>query len=332
MRGVRHLAAAVTLVWATGCGTSDEGSAVVVPTAPQSGLDDSGADSMPEGVSLILASKEGVDLVEGNGDAVRLSHRPAAVAYGIGDNVVVYQGSDGVGDVYPPWADGPVELWEDGTVRVLPTAQGASSVRLLDAGVVNDRPVALVAERFSEGQPERAAEVLVLIDLEDLTRVTAAARQPAWESGHLAAHLRSDGDVTGLFHQGPQVHLIRWSPQEQSRVWSVEVAEDVGVSLVASDVSVAVVQRSFDKRRGFAPTLTVTRHDPATGEPLDRTVVDVADPEGVLDTGLFCRDWLTASELVCARSGGAPVAIAGDGSFYELGGPPGAMPSVVEEP
>jgi hypothetical protein len=281
---------------------------------------------------LVLASSEGVDLMMENGDLTRLSHRPAAVAYGIRDDLVVFQGSDGAGDVYPPPPGGPVEMWADGTLRELPAGPGVSSVRLLDAGLMNSRPVVLVAERFSEAQPERAAEALVLIDLEDLARLTVVPRQPAWESGHQAAHLQADGDIIGLYHHGVQVRLIRWSARGGNRAWSVEVAEDRVVDLVASDASVAVVQPSFDRRRGFAPILTVTRYDPATGEPQGPTMVDVADPEGAIDTGLRCRDWLTASELACARSGGAPVGVSVDGSFHELGGPPGAIPSVADEP
>jgi hypothetical protein len=332
MRVLRHLVAAtVALLWAAGCGANHQDSPVVAPTTPPT-QDATGADSLPAAVSLVLASLEGVDQMMVNGDLTRLSHRPAAVAYGIRDNLVVFQGSDGAGDVYPPPPVGPVEMWADGTLRELPEGPGVSSVRLLDAGLINSRPVVLVAEKFSEAQPERAAEALVLVDLEDLARLTVVPRQPAWESGHQAAHLQPDGDIIGLYHQGVQVHLIRWSAGEGKRAWSVKVAEDRVVDLVASDASVAVVQPSFDRRRGLAPILTVTRYDPATGEPQDPTMVDVADPEGAIDTGLRCRDWLTASELACAHSGGAPVGVSVDGSFHELGGPPGAIPSVVNEP
>uniref|UniRef100_UPI0025CED52A hypothetical protein n=1 Tax=Nocardioides sp. TaxID=35761 RepID=UPI0025CED52A len=205
--------------------------------------------------------------------------------------------------------------------------------RLLDAGLVNGSPVALVEERYDEGQPERAAEALVQIDLEDLTRLTVAPPRPAWESGHLAARLLPDGDIIALAQQGVQVRLVRWSSKDWRRAWSVKVAEDRAVSLVASDASVAVVLQTFDRRRGFAPTLTITQYDPATGEPEDSTVVEVVDPHSAIDTGLFCDDWLAASALACGRSGGVPIAVADDGSFAELvGGPPGAVPSVIREP
>lgn len=332
MRDLRLLVVAVALLWAAGCGAEHPDSRVGAPRTPPPSQDAVGTGSLPDAVSLVLASAEGVDLMRGDGALTRISHRPAAVAYGIRDSLVVFQGSDGSGDAYPPSPGGPVEMWADGSVRELPLGPGAGSVRLLDAGLIDGRPVAFVAERFSEGQPERAAEALVLIDLEDLTRLTVVPRQPAWESSHQVAHLRPDGDVVGLWQSGVQTYLIRWSSQEGNRAWSVKVAEDRVVSLVTSDESVAVVQLSFDQRHGFTPVLTVTRHDPATGKPQDPTVVDVVDPEGTLDSGLFCRGWLTASELVCARSGGAAVAVSVDGSFYELGGPPGAIPSVVEEP
>lgn len=329
MRVLHHLVAtAVALSWTAGCGTNHQDSRVVAATTPPSTRGATSADPLPDGVSLVLASRAGVDLMSHSGDLTRLSDGPAAAAFGIRDDLVVFQGGDEAVDGYPPRPGGPVEVWSEGTVRELPVDPGASSVLLLDAGVIDDRPVALVAERFGEGYPERAVEALVLIDLEDLVRRTVVPRQPAWESGHQAAHLRPDGDVVGLHRDGAQVHLVRWSPGGD-RAWSVKVAEDRTVDLVASGSSVAVVEPSFDRRRGFAPILTVTGHDPATGEAGDPTVVHVADPEGAIGTGLRCRDWLTASELACARSGGAPVGVSVDGSFQELGGPPGAIPSVV---
>lgn len=332
MRGLRYVAAAMALMCAAGCGAANLDSEAVVPRTPPPTLDAEGPGTLPDAGWLVLASSEGVDLMTESGDLTRLSHRPAAIAYGIRNNLIAFQGSDGAGDVYPPSPVGSIELWSDGALRDLPVDPGASSVLLLDAGLINSRPVVLVAERFSEGQPERATEALVLIDLEDFARLTVVPRQPAWESGYQAAHLRPDGDIVGLYEHGVRVDLVRWSSKEGNRSWSVKVAEDRVVNLAASDTSVAVVELSFDERRGFAPILTITRHDLATGEPLDTTVVDVADPEGVIDTGVFCRAWLTASVLACARSGRAPIALSLDGSFDELGGPPGAMPSVVQDP
>lgn len=330
MRGLRLVVAAVALLGMTGCEASSQDSPADASRTSPSGQGVTGRDSMSGAISLVLASSEGVDLMSGSGDHARLSHRPAAVAFGVRDDLVVFQGSLGAGDVYPPSPDGPVAVWSDGSVRELPLSSGAGGARLLDAGLIVGRPVVLVAEGFNEGRPDSAAEALVLIDLADLARLTVVPPQPAWESGHQAAHLRPDGDIVGLYHRGVQVHLIRWS-SDGNRVWDVKVAEDQVVSLAAAD-EVAVVQLSFDERRGFAPVLTVTRYDPATGTPRDPQVIDVADPEGVIDGGIFCRDWLTASELVCARSGDTPIAVSMDSSFYELAGPAGAIPSVVRGP
>lgn len=333
MRDLRLLVAvAAALLWAAGCGAEHHDSRAVAPSGLPPSQDAGDAGSPPDAASLVLASAEGVDVMSGDGALTRISHRPAAAAYGVRDDIVVFQGSDGAGEVYPPSPGGPVELWSDGHVSQLPVSPGAGSVRLLDAGLIDGRPVALVAERFSEGDPARAAEALVLIDLEELAPRTVVPRQPAWEASYQAAHLRPDGDIVGLWQAGVRVQLMRWSSSEGLRAWSVVVAEDRVVSLVGSDESVAVVQVSFDRQRGFTPVLTVTRHDPATGEPQDPTVVDVVDREGALDSSVFCRDWLTSSDLACARSAGAWVAVSVDGSFDEMGGPPGAIPSVVHEP
>ncbi len=263
------LATAVALLWSVGCGADDPDPRVVAPSTPPPGQEALGTGSLPDGVSLVLASAEGVDLMRGDGSLLEISHRPAAAAYAARDDVVVFQGPDeSFADVYSFRPGGPVEMWSDGSVRELPTDPDASSVRLLDAGVLDGRPVA----------------------------------------------------------------LERWSSREGKRAWSVEVAKDRLVDLVASDNSVAVVRYSFARRRGPTPGLTVTRHDPTTGEPRAPTVIDIVDDEGILDTGVHCRAWLTASELACGRSGGAAVAISLDGSFYAVGGPPGALPSVVRSP
>lgn len=329
MRGLHLLVAAAIVLGLASCVADHDDSSVVAPRTQSQDATSSGM--LPAGTQLVLASPEGVDLMKSNGALTRIARGPVAAAYGIQHNLVAFQGADRPADGYPPSPEGPVMVWSDGSARQLPHSPGASSVQLLDAGTVDGHHVALVAERFNEWQPEQAMEALVLVDLEDLASRTVVAGQPAWESGHAGAYLRPDGDIVGLYHQGVEVHLVRWSSRGK-RLWAVKVAEDRVVSLVASEASVAVVQSSFDKRRGFAPVLTLTRYEPTTGEPRDPTVVEVVDREGVIDAGILCREWLTASELACARSGGTPLAVSVAGSFYELGGPTGAIPTVVEGP
>ena len=81
----RPLVAAVALMCATGCGANDDDSRDVVRTTAQSSQGNPGDGSTPGAAGLVLASMEGVDLIAGKRDPVRLSHQPAAVAYGARD-------------------------------------------------------------------------------------------------------------------------------------------------------------------------------------------------------------------------------------------------------
>jgi hypothetical protein len=77
----------------------------------------------------------------------------------------------------------------------------------------------------------------------------------------------------------------------------------------------------------------VIPRDPATGATGPAEKVVVQDPDGRLQAGLFCMDWLSPSQLACARSDGAPVALSRtDGQVTPLPGEPGAIPMVIDSP
>jgi hypothetical protein len=130
---------------------------------------------------LVRASAEGVTVTSAGSMPVRVSTAPAAAAYGVGSEFVVFQNRSPAGDSFPPLGDGPVRLWSAGTVRDLP--QGPGAVRLLDAGIVADRPVALFGERPPSTGLADSFEELVRVGLRDRTR-TVVVRRPAWETGH----------------------------------------------------------------------------------------------------------------------------------------------------
>jgi hypothetical protein len=179
-----------------------------------------------------------------------------------------------------------------------------------------------VAEHFGEVGPDDTFEALVLVDLAT-NRRTEIRREPSWEAGHGAGHLLSDGDVIGLLTVSASSSLVRWSTDTGTQAWTVGVTLDARVGLaVAPDGTIATTRHRYDE--ALAPVIVVTTHDPATGDARTTTTVEVVDPEGTLDTGLSCEDWLTPTVLLCSRAGGAPMALDLDGSWRLLPGPPGA--------
>lgn len=314
-----------------GCGDDDD-AATTTRASETAGPDETTETTGPSGTSpapLVLASNDGVTVVSGD-DVTQVSTAPAGAAYGIETDLVVFQDADPQGaGFYPPGVAGPVRVWSDGEVRDLPTDPAARRVELLDARLVDGVPTVLVSERFGEVSPEDTFEELVQIDLREDTRTTVA-RQPAWESGHAEGRLLPDGDVVGLLFSGTIAILDRWSADQEEAVWSLELGQEISVDLAIRDGAVTVIETSFDAERGLAPEVTVSTHDVESGTAAEPRRADIDDPDGTIETGLFCRDWLSPSELACGRSGGPPVAIDVDaGSFRELPGEPGAMPTVV---
>lgn len=137
-------------------------------------------------VPLVLASQEGVVVIPDAHEAIRVSTAPAAAAYGIATDLVVFQSAQQRQNTYPPSPDGPVRVWSDGKVRDLAAHPDATRTELLDARLVDGVPVALIVERFGEVGPDDAFEELVRVDLRDDSRTTIV-RRPAWESAHAAA-------------------------------------------------------------------------------------------------------------------------------------------------
>ena len=281
-----------------------------------------------EVLSLVLASPEGVVVVSGE-DEVTVSTAPAAAAYGTDPDLVVFQDAE-PGMVYPPRPTGPVRLWSDGDVRSVPANPDATRTQLLDAGVVGGVPVALITERISGAGPRDGFEDLVRVDLRDESR-TIVARRPASESGLDAARLLREGDVIGLMNSEAALLLARLSPNEEDALWTVQVGRDTHLDLAPLGSDVFTVEPSFDEERDFAPVLTVTMHDPTTGKRLQSETIDIQDPRGEIGSGLFCRDWLTPTDLVCGRGDGDPVTVSTkDGSFAVLSsGVSGAIPTVI---
>jgi len=279
-----------------------------------------GTASPGRNVALVLASPEGVSVVRPAGDPIRISTAPATVAYGVGSDVVAFQEK----------GEGPIKVWTQGAVRDLPMGPGRPYVRLLDAGAVNSVPYAFVSEHTSGTRPSHSFEEVVRIGLRDGSRTTVL-RRPAWETGYGEARLLPGGDVLGLVFSLIYYSLVRLSPSATPTVrWEAFVGADADFHLLLREGVPSTVSFRSDRDRGRAPVLTIVRHDVASGSLGPPTTVDVADPDRRIGSALSCRDWLSSTELACARQDGPPLAISVvDGSFRALPGGRGAVPTAV---
>ncbi len=274
---------------------------------------------------LVLAGQNGVVFVPPDGEPIQVSTTPAAIAFGPATDTFVYQDAGEPATFYPPRPVGPVRVWSGGKVRALPANPNASRVQLLDARTIGDAPTVLVAEHFDDEAPSSYFEELVAIDVRTDAR-RMFVRRPAWESSHDSGRLLPDGDIAGLFHSNARVLLARWSAKTHRAVWTEEIGFDVSADLLWRTGLLA----TFGSDHEGGPVVTVTPRDLATGAAGSAERVAVQDPDGALQGGLYCVDWLSPRQLACARSGGAPVAISlDDRQVTPLPGDPGAIPSVI---
>ena len=331
MRGLTAALVVVAVV-VSGCGdggfdgglerttsSSDATTTTEVTTSSQPGLVDS---------AIVTAGPDGVQVISPEGTSTTVSTDPAAVAFGVGADVIVFQNADRAGGRFPAPGTGAVQVWTEGDVRALAVGPSARRTLLLDAAMVEGAPLVLVAERFGEVGPDDTFEELVQIDLREDTRTTIA-RRSAWESGHSAARFLPDGDVVGVFSSEASVFLARWTATGQQPIWTTQVGVDIHVDLALSDGEITLIASSFDTGRNFTPVLRIAERDTARGIELSSNSVDVHDPEGEIDTGLFCWDWISPMALVCGRSSGKPIVISlRDGSFEQLPAQRESIPTV----
>ena len=125
--------------------------------------------------------------------------------------------------------------------------------------------------------------------------------------------------------------LVRLSPSATPTLrWDVFLGADANFHLVLREGVPSTVSFRFDRDRGRAPVLTIVRHDAASGSPGPPATVDVSNVDLRLDSALYCRDWISSTELACGRNDGPPLAISVvDGSARVLPGGTGAVPTAV---
>lgn len=274
----------------------------------------------------VTASSDGVTLHDSAGHTTGVADGATAVAFAVGPDLIVYQPASAAAGGYPLIPDGDPVVWSSGEQRSLPVDTAAFSALLLDASMVDGRPVALVSESFGGVGPDDTFEELVLFDLESLERTTIVRRE-AWESGHFDAQLRPDGDVVALLSAEALTLLTRWSPGSDSAEWTVELGTEIRAELTMYDGEIRVVDAGFTSE--LEPILAI--HDYSVeGILLDEAAITIDDPDGELGSGLFCTDWYDDARLVCGRGDGPPIIVdVKAGSFAQLDGPVGGYPTIV---
>lgn len=283
----------------------------------------------PSTSTIVTAGPDGVTLFNGD-DVAQLSMSPAAAAYAVTHEMVVFQDASAQFDVFPPTPENPARVWFRGEVRDLPVDPEATAVKLLDATVVGaGAPMALVAETFGMGaSPEDRFEELVRIDLRDLSR-RVVVRRPSWESAHVAGRLLPDGDVVGLFSSEAQLLMARWSTTRSDALWTAEIGVDVMKDLTLRDGEIVLVDVTFEGS-DLEPTVSTERFGVADGSEGPSEVFAIRGPGGELGAGLFCTGWLSATEIACGRSDGPPVAVSVETEqLVTLPGEAAAIPTVI---
>ncbi|MGN6695845.1 MAG: hypothetical protein ACTHN0_16835 [Aquihabitans sp.] len=272
------------------------------------------------GTGHAVASVLGVTLRMGTGvnTGVGLTRDPAASAYAIGTDLVVFQLTDPDVDTIappvPPVPSGDIELWarNEGITPLIVDRDAIDAV-LLDADRIDGSPQALVALRRGN-TPDTARERLVLVDL-TTRKVREIVDVAAWEGGHTQARLLPDGDVVGVISGEGQTSLVRWTAASDEPVWSTPIPSSrMAAIAVRGDRAVLV-----DNARTAGARTQVRPIDLATG-------ALGASTSFAGSTGApWCTDWYDADELSCTDRYGSAGAVDQQGRWRSLQTPTGAV-------
>ncbi|MGI8515367.1 MAG: hypothetical protein ACR2NT_09550 [Acidimicrobiia bacterium] len=223
------------------------------------------ASSWPQGVVGVFASDQGVFLIAEGAYApdLQLSDRPTGAAYLVGSDLVIAQEtSDSTG--YPRSLDGHITIFNRLGSR--PLAAGDGELRLLEAGVVNGRPVALINSRTGGGL-EDMDDRLLLVDLLTEHR-TDLGSVGGWESS--VGNVRLSSGVIAFLTSSEDDLGLRALLLDGTELWTLPIGSDSHFSVAVGTIEVAVLQPRFIDP-DFTPALTLTRFSLANGSNLGTT-------------------------------------------------------------
>ncbi|NOY56078.1 MAG: hypothetical protein GXP34_08830 [Actinobacteria bacterium] len=327
---MRRLIVVLIMVLAAGCAVADSvtTSSIAAPTTAHSTVSTTEATStpttggapsttivsalLPMAAQEVVASDDGIFLTTESG-TVQLWDQPTAIAFMLGDDLVVAQEST-PSSVYPRPADGPIRVFDSDGVRSLP--QDDENLHLLDAGVADGRRVAVVTSRTGS-TPEDTDERLLLVDLQNDERIDLGS-VGGWESG-VTQGILSDGLVTLVWLNEGGTDLITQSLSGDV-VWVLPVSTDSLLTVSRRGDELVLLQTGAIEP-DHTPTLTLSRHQLADGDSLGSSTLTLHLADGVHIEGGYCfhGEWL-GDDLVCDQTYGGPLLIdISDGTTTYLG-------------
>lgn len=257
--------------------------------------------SLPIDAEWLVYGDDGIIAIGPGGDLVRITDNPTAIAFAVGDSLIVSQ-SAMAGTVYPPRRAGPIIVME-------PTGETAlvkgpdEELRLFDVGVIDGAATAVVTAVTGDG-PEDFEERLFLFDLATGQR-RDLGMVGAWEATLEDARLADGLIVVKPYGQSA---LIIARDIAGNLIWSVEADGDEfekpGHLLVADD-RVMLVESRFEGG-DFTPILDIVEYDAATGRLVSSDSLTLDAEFG----GGFClvphwKDGL----IICDESYGGPFSL-----------------------
>jgi len=257
------------------------------------------APVLPLKSQYVVFGADGVWLLDRDRNRTQLSNSPTAVAFAVGESLVISQAPEDTA-MYPMLGSGPLVIH---TPEGVTEYAGAANerIRLLDVGFVDGDPVALLSVETGAGQDTE--EHLVLLDVATLQR-TDVGIVGGWESGVATAVLVDDVIASIDSNEGQSRVVVR--SLDGQVLWRLDDAfefDSLG-SLVAGGDEILVLTPSFDD--GFKAHLSAVTYEAATGQSITHT-------ELLLDAefgGGFCNqtDW-NGTTLICSESYGEPFSV-----------------------
>lgn len=302
----------------TSCGEPAESpvDSLVPPTSDSTELatTTSSAISWPQGLVGVFVSDQGVFLIADGVDAadLQLSDRPTGAAYLVGTDLVVAQEA-GDSTFYPRRLDGPITIFNRSGSKPLPIANEA--LELLDAGVVNGRPVALVTSRTGDGM-EGGDLRLLLVDLETDHR-TDLGSVGGYESSVSQGRLGSG--AVALLVSGEGLESLQVVSLGGSEEWALPPFPESQVAIAIRGEELTFLQARFVDP-DFTPALTLTRFNLADGSTLGTTDLTLGFGDEVANEGGLCftAEWWGES-LLCDQTYGSPLLIDPSGAVTYFG-------------
>lgn len=255
---------------------------------------------LPVDRPIVVAGSSGVHVVRSDGAYGLVFDQPVSRGFIVGTILVTQGSSDSSSLLVPP--GGPITITDVTGTRTFSLGQ---RLELFDAGLVDGRPVMLVAVSTGFG-PDDLEQRLLLVDLGTLELVDLGV-VGGWESGAASARLSPEvvvhasvfgGSLTAVELDG----TLKW---ERSFEWSSGEAGEI----VVAGGSLLLVEPRFMGDE-FAPFLDITELELVTGIEARSIELALNIPEGVVIEGGFCQTAeYTSGQLICSQSYGPPLVI-----------------------